>query len=312
MLKFPLCFGNGAGVRNFIVSDNFAGIVGSLVGGNDSPPYVYGNVSLSANATYTFATTGFLTFAATSGTQTFTTKNKTWPAQIEKTGAGTLRLEDDLTMGSGRTFTHTLGTLNLNGRILTTGFYSSNNSNLRTLQFGAGQIVVNDVGTVWNMNGSNMTITPGTGKITLSSTSATARTFAGGSVQTYPELVIGGATGASTLTITGTNRFKKLTNAKTVAYTIVFPNANTSFDEWALDGTEGNLITMTRTGGSGEFTADYKGGRYIVAKYISISNSLFLPTGRGYAVFSTNGGGNNGWVFGAPKFGNFLSFFDPA
>jgi len=307
---------NRTQVKDLIFADSFASQFGdALIGAaTRTPPIVYGNVRFSSGMSISLSSTQLMTFAASSGIQQFTSNGQSFPCIVECacTGTASLRLEDNLTIADGASFTHSSGVFNVNGKVFSTPLLTSNTNNLRSITFGSGEIILRSTGTVWNAGGSGLTVTPGNGKITLSNNTNTARTFSGNDVQGYPELVFGGATGTATTTITGANRFKKLTNAKGVAYTIVFPNANTSFDEWALDGTEGNLITMTRTGGSGQFVADYKGGRYIVAKYISISNSIFLPTGRGYAVFSTNGGGNNGWVFGAPKFGNFLSFFDPA
>lgn len=249
-----------------------------------------------------------LEFLAPSGTQVFTS-NATIDGRVTKSDAGTLRLDSALNM-SGRAFTHTQGTVNLNGRALTCQSWSSNNSNIRSLLFGTGQIILTGTGTVWDATtATNYSIAPDAGKIAMSNSTNTARTFAGGGILTYPEVEIGGDSGTATTTITGGNGFSKLTSTKLVAYTVVFPNVETRVASWNLNGSAGNLITLSRTGASGTFTIRYVGGAFALAQYLSISNSNALPVRGLYAIYSVNGGGNTGWTFGAPEFGKFLSYF---
>jgi hypothetical protein len=302
--------GSSASVPSYFGLVEFFSAFSGSIGGSNQVFVAYKDVILSPNMTV--PSTGMsCTFANESIIQNFRSNNVVFNGPIIKTGAGTLRLEDNLTMGSTRRFTHTGGTVNLNGRNLSCNDYSSSNSNIRNLTFGSGQILLQGTGTVWNMTATNMTITPGTGKIVLADNSNTARTFAGGGITTYPELEIGGDTGTATTTITGSNRFRRLTNSKLVAYTIVFPNAITSVDDWNLNGSEGNLITLSRTGGSGTFTINYSGTSYGIGRFLSISNSTATPTNRMFAINSTDGGSNTGWIFDAPKFGQFLTFFAP-
>jgi hypothetical protein len=272
-------------------------------------PFIYGSVTLSPTMTYNWNTGGWW-FNATSGVQSFFSAGKTIPQQIQLIQTSTLRFEDNFNCTNE--LVQSRGTVNLNGKNVTLASYSSSNSNVRTLTFGSGQLLLTGTGTVFNAaTATNMTITPGTGKIVLANNTNTARTFAGGGLQTYPELEFAGDTGTATTTITGSNRFRKLTNSKLVAYTIVFPNAITSVDDWNLNGSPGNLITLSRTGGSGTFTINYSGTQYGVGRYLSISNSTATPVNRMYALFSTDGGSNTGWIFDAPKFGQFLTFFVP-
>ena len=288
---------------------NFTGFSGTYTGGTQF--FFFGNLIISS--TMTVSNPNDHIFLSPSEIQTITTNGRTLDFGIIKQDAGTLRLEDNLTMGSTRTFLHTQGTVNLNGKVLTCQNWSSTNSNIRALIFGAGQLILSGSGTVWTSSiPTNYTITPGNGKIVLSNNTNTARTFAGGGITTYPELEIGGDTGTATTTLTGANGFTKLTNTKTVAYTIVFPNAETRVANWNLNGSEGNLITLERTGGSGTFTVRYTGNQYALGRYLSISNSTAQPLNRMYAIYSTNGGGNTNWIFDAPKFSQFINFFDIA
>ena len=292
----------------------FAGAVGPLSSdGNNNK-----GVALFGNFTYLPATFNrsliddnvfpLLEFLSPSGTQVLTT-NASIDGKVAKSDAGTLRFDSALVM-SARRFTHTQGTVNLNGRALTCFNWSSSNSNVRSLLFGTGQIVLTGTGTVWDATtATNYSIAPDAGKISMSNSTDTARTFAGGGILTYPEVEIGGDSGTATTTITGGNGFSKLTNTKLVAYTVVFPNVETRVASWNLNGSAGNLITLSRTGGSGTFTIRYVGGAFALAQYLSISNSNALPVRGLYAIYSVNGGGNTGWTFGAPEFGKFLSYF---
>jgi hypothetical protein len=87
-------------------------------------------------------TSGF-TFAATSGTKTITTAAVVFDNPFAFNGVGgTFQLQDALTSGAARTLTLTNGTLDLNNYTLTIGYFSSTNSNIRTLAFGTGKLVV--------------------------------------------------------------------------------------------------------------------------------------------------------------------------
>ena len=131
------------------LSFNSTGFTGTLAG--------TGTLAVSANAIYgagaTFTNTGAWTFNATSGTQQITSNGVTLSFPITQNGiGGTVQLQDNLTMGSTRTYTLTAGTLDLSSgnRTLSTGLFNSNNSNVRSIAFGAGNITVTgNNATVW-------------------------------------------------------------------------------------------------------------------------------------------------------------------
>ena len=291
---------------------DMAGFLGTLA---NTAFTVYEDLRFSSGMTLTSGTNAItLAGSTTFGvTQNVTSNGQTIDFPMTKTGTGTMRLIDNFTMNSARTFTHTQGTVNLNNRIMSVGIYSTSNSNTRNITFGAGQLFLTSTGTVFNAaTSTGMSITPNTGKIVLSDNSNTARTFDGGGLITYPELEIGGDTGTSTTTFLNPNGFAKLTSTKTVPYTIIFPNTTTRVANWNVNGSEGNLITLSRTGGSGTFTIQYTGNQYGLGRYLSISNSTATPVNRMYAIYSTDGGGNTNWIFDAPKFSQFINFFDIA
>jgi hypothetical protein len=152
---------------------------------------VYGNFKASTNMTASSGT-GTLTFAATSGTKTITTAAVVFDRPFTFNGVGgSWQLQDALTSGATRTCTLTAGTLDLNNFTLTTGQFSSTNTNTRTLAFGTGKIVVTgNNGTVCTTNSSDGLTITGSKRIELS--------YSGGSLTRS-------ISGANTSVIEGTN-----------------------------------------------------------------------------------------------------------
>ncbi len=99
----------------------------------------YGSVTASPTMTFSASAT-VISFLATSGTQVVTTNGVTldFPITVNAPGA-TVQLADALTIGSTRSFTLTAGGLDLNGKNLTAGAFSSSNANVRSITSGVGQ-----------------------------------------------------------------------------------------------------------------------------------------------------------------------------
>ncbi len=207
-------------------------------------PAIYGNW---INGTGTALTgTGTLTFAGC-GSQTITSAGKTFtqPFVIDSPG-GSVTLQDAFVTNRSLAITLQIvqGTFYANGyNVSLTGALAGVNSanfNTRTIAIGSGTWTIAGSGTPWNINGSVPTVT-GTG--TISFTSASAKTFAGNGVQTYPALNQGG-TGA--LTITGSNGFRSMTN--TAIGRIQFTGGTTNeFTNFTISGALGNLLQLDST-----------------------------------------------------------------
>ena len=138
---------------------NFTGFSGSLSLG--ASILVFGDLILSPGMTVN-ASSSSVSFRATSGTQQITTNGKTLDFPVtQNTPGATVQLQDNLTMGSTRTFTLTAGTLDLASRTLSTGIFSSSNSNVRSIAFGTGNITVTgNAATVMTIdNGTNFSYT---------------------------------------------------------------------------------------------------------------------------------------------------------
>ena len=127
-------------------------------------PAFYGNFTYGSGVTPTgTGTYSFLNRATktlNSGGKTFT-QNTT----INAPGGGIQLLTNNLTLGSTLTTTLTNGTLDLNNLTLSTGLFSSTNSNTRTIAFGT--------------TGSIVTTTTTAGSTVLSMATATSFTFTG-------------------------------------------------------------------------------------------------------------------------------------
>jgi len=147
---------SGTPGTSFIKNLNFTGFTGT--GPTTFGFALYGNLTLGAGMTVGDA--GF-TFSGTSGIQTITSNGVTCNCAFTKNGAGTLQLQDNLTMGSTRTFTLTAGTLDLVDKTLSTGLFVASNSNVRYIAFGTGNITVTgNAGTVWSTStATNLTVT---------------------------------------------------------------------------------------------------------------------------------------------------------
>lgn len=279
-------------IRGWVRNLNFTGFAGAVTNQSRN---VSGNLIVSTGTTFT-AGGNSMEFNGTSGIQQITTNGRTLDLPLTFNGiGGTFQFQDDLTIGSTRTLTLVNGTLDLNGRTLTVGFFASSNSNVRAIQFGSGSTltVAGSGATAFNATtGTNLT-TSGTGVISM--TSASAKTFVGGG-RSYPTLNQGGA---GALTITGANTFANITNTVQPA-TITFPASTTTIvSAFGVSGTSGNLITInSSTPGTRATLSDASGVNSVSFCDIKDSNAT------GGAIWNsltsagnTDAGNNLNWNF---------------
>lgn len=186
---------------------NFTGFSGALLPTTPTASWtIYGNLTLSSTMTMP-SQTGSLVMLGTSGTQQITTAGKTLDFPVTQNGVGgTVQLQDALTMGSTRTFNLTAGTLDLNNLTLATGLFSSSNSNIRSILFGAtGQInLIATSGTLWTTSASTGFNTTGTNKnVTSPNGAAGTRTFNFGSIAENIAMSVSVTSGADTVSLQG-------------------------------------------------------------------------------------------------------------
>ena len=166
---------------------------------------ISGSMSLVSGTVW--SSTGAITFNATTA-KTITSGVTSFSCNITFSGvAGSWALQDALTAGTANTVTLTNGTLDLNGKTLTCGLFSSNNANTRTIAFGTGNITVKSSGTVWNTDTVTNFTTSGTQVVNVSNTTATATTVTPGFLSEANSISFNFTTGSYTLTWTsGTQR----------------------------------------------------------------------------------------------------------
>jgi len=118
--------------------------------------FVYNNVVINNGCSITT-----LYFTSTQATQTLTLTSNITNLTIDKS-SGTVQLQQAIIVTS--TTTLTSGTFNLNGFTVTTTFFTSTNSNTRSIAFGSTGLIllpgINSTTTVWNTsNDANLTLT---------------------------------------------------------------------------------------------------------------------------------------------------------
>jgi hypothetical protein len=265
---------------------------------------IYGNLTLSTGMAVALATQA-LTFGATSGVQLITSNGKMQdkPLTIDGVG-GTVRLADALLMGTARAFTHTNGTLDLNGKTLTVGATYATAAGTKDLTFNGGTLVCPAANTTSFNNAAptNFTTTAGTGTGKISMTGATGKTFVGGGA-TYNCTLSNNGAGA--LTISGSNTFAAIANSvQPTAFTFTAATTQTVTD-WNVSGTAGNLVTIISSI-AGVPALLSKASGVVSSNYLSLKDSTALGGATWYAgANSTNVGGNLGWIFTAAPTGGY-------
>ena len=265
---------------------------------------VYGDLRFSSAVTTT-ATTANLIFSGYNKTQTIASAGTTLPNTFTLNNlTTTVTLADALTLGTTRTFTLVLGTLNLNAQTLTSGIFASTGALVRSIAFGGGTISV--LGATFTVSGTNFT-TSGSGTINM--TSASSKTFAGGGFS-YPTLNQGGA---GALSITGANTFLNLTNTVRPATVTLPANTVTTVGTLSLNGSTGSPVTLN---------SSIAGTRATISKPTAqlglLNCSVKDILAQGGAKFRassnygcTDAGNNSGWDFSDldTKRDNFFLFF---
>lgn len=293
------------GNYNSVDFTNFAGTLSS------GARTIWGDLKISSGMTVATSTSA-TTFAKSSGTQTLTTAGKTFDFPVTKSGAGTLVLADDLTMGSTRVLTHTAGTLNDGGYNISARELTSSGATSRTLAFNGGTWSLSLAGVAFTASGSGLTTT-GTGSV-VSLTAATAKTFAGNGFD-YSSMTLNQG-GAGVLTVSGNNTFKDWSATTKPSQFTVTTGTTQTFQSFTLSGTAGNLVTIrnSSTVGANAHTFTKPSGTVNV-DYLDIQRSNATGGAAWYAgANSTNSGTNTGWIFTAApavvKSGKFFQFFN--
>ena len=272
-------------------------------------PAIYGNWINGTGTTLTG--TGALTFAGR-GSQTLTSAGRTFAQSLTINSlGGTVTLQDALVVSRDDTLAFWLvaGTFNANNYNVTlsgTTFsrMSSDLTGSRTLALGSGLWTIAGFTTPWSAT-SSLTIT-GTGTISL--TSASAKTFAGGGVS-YSGITLNQG-GAGTLTITGNNTFKNITNSysATGATTIAMGTTTQTVTQFTGTGTVGKVLTIQGTSASSPATLILSSGTVTAPDYLAITGvRAYSLSSTWYAGANSTNNGSLGWIFSAGVSGIVLA-----
>jgi hypothetical protein len=245
-----------------------------------TPPRIYGDWINGSGCSFT-GTQAIVFFGRGSQTITSAGVSFTQPFEINTPG-GSVTIADAFSTsfsGAGAILL-TAGTFNVNGQNVTLSgaisSFSSSNSNVRTFAFGSGSSVLTLAGSTGFTAAvsTNFTVT-GTGTIKL--TSASTKTFAGGSFA-YTNITLDQG-GAGQLNMTGNNTFGNITNSygATGATTINFANTTTTVSQFTAAGTAAKLLTIQGTSAAGPATLIYSGGGNVNTGYLTINNVRGYP-----------------------------------
>lgn len=268
---------------------------------------VSGNFTCGSGVTYT----GISNYFAGNSNQTITSAGKTFvDVYIYKT-AGTVTLADALLL-SGPMQVAGACTFNAVSYNVTVATFAIPAAYAATVNMGSGLWTLTSTASVWAFN-ATATLNKDTANILLSDTSTTSRQFFGAG-KSYNKLTIGGATGISTLTITGgANTFTEIASTKTVAHTITFPaSTTTTVGDFTVAGSLGNVVTINSSSAGSAATLSKSSG-IVDVNYLSIRDSTATGGATWYAgANSTNVSNNTGWLFSnAPSGSGMMMTFFP-
>jgi hypothetical protein len=277
---------------------------------------IYGNwvngtgTTLTGGATYTFSGRG---------SQTITSAGRSFSQPIavySPNGFVTLQDAFSSSSTSDSSFQLLEGTFDANGFNFTTsgGVALAFTTVPRTTAIGSGTWTIAGTGGWSAATSTNLTVT-GTGTISL--TSASAKTFAGGSVD-YSGITLNQG-GNGTLTISGNNTFKTISSTAAGANTISLgTTTQTITTSWTAAGTVGNVQTVSGTSATSPGTLVFSGaGLAANVDYLTITGvRAYSLSTTWYAGANSTNNGSLGWIFeaGTPPVvvttGSFLMFFN--
>lgn len=199
----------------------------------------------------------------------------------------------------GNVLTLTQGTITANNQNITCKQFSSSNTNTRVVTMGSGTWTLNGTGDVWDTTTTTgLTVTANTSTISITDTSATAKTFKGGG-KTYSTITITG----DNVTIAGSNTFTtmNLNNGGQTNGTIFTSSTTQTVTNFSTNGSAGSLAKITSSTGGTAATLSKSSGT-IIEDYMNIQDSTATGGAKWYAgSHSTNVSGNTGWIFSDPS-----------
>lgn len=265
-------------------------------------PAIYGNWINGTGTTLTGAQV--ITYAGR-GSQTITSAGRTFTQAFTiNTPGGSVTLQDSFitSINSSGALSITQGTFNAATYNVTLSAAAStvttSGTGTRTVAVGSGTWTLAGPGSVWSAaTSTNLTVT-GTGTISL--TSASAKTFAGGGIS-YSGITLNQG-GAGTLSITLNNTFKNITNSysATAAAIIDIGTTTQTVTQFTGTGTVGKVLTIQGTSASSPGTLILTTGTVTTPDYLAITGvRAYSLSSTWYAGANSTNNGSLGWIFSA-------------
>ncbi|MEK7263307.1 MAG: hypothetical protein AAB071_02210, partial [Bacteroidota bacterium] len=268
---------------------NLTGFTGSLseygqfVGIN-----LYGNLTLTSTTNWNVFST--LTFKGTSGTQIITSAGKSFVQNFSINSSSTVQVADDLNVLG---FVLRKGTFDANDKNIQVRNFLTYSADIKVLNMGSGTW-----SSVYSYLSLDFSITTGltlnceTSTIKFSGTDSTQNFLIGGGQTFYN--IWNATNSGGCLVIDGSNTFNNF-RADANSITKFTDGTDQTVSFVTLDGTAGNLITITGTSTAGWTISDSAGTNTVDYCTISYSNATGGATWN--ASNSTDGGNNTGWNF---------------
>jgi hypothetical protein len=262
-------------------------------------PTIYGNWINGTGITLTGS--GAMTFAGR-GSQTITSAGKTFTQRIvTNTPSGSVTLQDAFINSNSSNnaidmLQGTFDTASYNVTISSGGVDTSSSTNTRSILVGSGLWTIAG-SSPWNATSTNLTVT-GTGTISL--TSASAKTFTGSGIA-YTDITVNQG-GAGTLTITGNNTFKDITNTykATGATAISLGTTTQRVSQWTAAGESGRVLTVQGTSASSPATLVLTGATDPNVDYLTATGiRAYNLTDTWYVGANSTNNGSLGLLFEA-------------
>lgn len=252
-----------------------------------------GNLILSSAMTFTQTAGTLKVTTSQAGNTLIDTQGKDVKSFLFNGVGATFVLQSNFLSSADVTFQQ--GTVDMNGFNLKGATFDLSSVTTRTVNLRGGTLEVSGTGAVWNTPGGTLTLSSSGGKIYLSDTSASVKTFAGGTI-TYPKIHVAGAASAGSVTFSGafTTSCLKFDPDSNIIFTVGTTTTATTLD-WR--GTSGHNISIQSTSAIAASTISVASG-VISADYLTLKNSTATGGATFYAgSHSTNVSGNTGWTF---------------
>ena len=258
---------------------------------------ISGSMSLASGTVGTWDQNFNITFNATTS-KTITTNNESLSNITFNGVGGTWTLGSAFTTPQDITLTNGTFSTSASNYAVTCFQFSSNNSNIRTLNLNASTFTIATGG--WTCTTSTNLTVSGSGATVKMASSVLDKTFAGGSANWGAITLDQG--GSTRLTISGSNTFAGISNSynATGATSIRFTSGTTqTVTSFTAAGTAGKVLTIDSTTPGTAATLSKASGTVSVS-FLSIQDSTATGGATWNALDSTNVSGNTGWVITAP------------